>query len=224
MKCCLIGSGGSLGDALLNIFKEDYTVYACHRERKPSCNEVIPVSLDLDNPKSVSSLIDRFSSIAFDTIVVNAGRNTDRLLVRESCENMLSEIEAFIIRIRKIVFSLCSNTGNASVIYISSMAGIRGSVGQVVYSTIKGAMHGLSVETALSFAEKRICSNTVIPGVFPSKISEATDKRKIEALREQNLLKCYQDTEEIASFIYHLSKMRRVSGQLFNLDSRVLIR
>jgi len=43
-----------------------------------------------------------------------------------------------------------------------------------------------------------------------------------EALKQMKLLKRTGEPEEFAAFVFHMSTMKNISGQIINLDSRIL--
>lgn len=59
-----------------------------------------------------------------------------------------------------------------SVVFVSSVAGLRGSAAASAYAAAKGALFALSRSLALEFASKRVRFNTVVPGVVNTPMSE----------------------------------------------------
>ncbi|GAF80165.1 unnamed protein product, partial [marine sediment metagenome] len=63
--------------------------------------------------------------------------------------------------------------------------------------------------------------NVVIPGLLKTGASSHLSDEDFEKLAKGNLLGRIGTVEEVAAFIAHLATMKAVSGQVFNLDSRV---
>jgi 3-oxoacyl-[acyl-carrier protein] reductase len=108
------------------------------------------------------------------------------------------------------------------IINISSIQGTRGNAGQAAYSASKAGLIGLTKAAAVELAPEGIQVNAVLPGYMLTDMGQnASDKAKDAALRD-NLLKRYAEPDEVADFIFHLAGMKAVSGQVFNLDSRII--
>ena len=64
--------------------------------------------------------------------------------------------------------------------------------------------------------------NAVLPGYMPTAMGNTVSDSFHERIIKENTLGRVSDPQEVAGFVYHLSRMEHVSGQVFNLDSRVL--
>lgn len=64
-------------------------------------------------------------------------------------------------------------------------------------------------------------ASTVWPGVPPTARTAALSAERRRRLGVGNLLGRENDLEEVARFIAHLADTRNVSGQVFQLDSRL---
>ncbi len=116
-------------------------------------------------------------------------------------------------------YFLKKRTGH--IINIGSIIGVRGKAGHAPYAASKAGLIGLTKAAAVELAP-RVQVNAVLPGYMLTEMGEdASEKTKEDVLRD-NLLKRYSDPAEVADFIYHLAGMQAVSGQVFNLDSRVI--
>jgi 3-oxoacyl-[acyl-carrier protein] reductase len=115
-------------------------------------------------------------------------------------------------------------TGQRSghIISLSSIAGIRGREGQANYAASKAGLIGLTKAAAKELGRSNIQVNCVLPGYLPTDMGTAAPKTVHEQVLSENALGRTSTTAEVASFIYQLSLMQNVSGQVFNLDSRVL--
>lgn len=72
---------------------------------------------------------------------------------------------------RQVVNSTCISKDGGSVIFISSVMGVVGESGKVLYSMTKGAIISAVKSMAVELASKRIRVNSVSPGVVVSPMS-----------------------------------------------------
>jgi NAD(P)-dependent dehydrogenase (short-subunit alcohol dehydrogenase family) len=80
----------------------------------------------------------------------------------------------------------------------------------------------LTKASAKELGRFNIKVNAVLPGYIPTDMGEKVSDTILERVLRENVLGRVSDPEEVADFIYHLSRMNNVSGQVFNLDGRVV--
>lgn len=103
------------------------------------------------------------------------------------------------------------------IIIMGSGTGSKGRARVSSYATAKAGLLGLMRSAAVEFGESNIKVNVVFPGriMHPGDI---LDQRNIQ----ETTLKRVNDVAEVADFYVYLSRMKNISGQIFNLDSRIL--
>ena len=78
--------------------------------------------------------------------------------------------------------------GKGSIINISSIASIRPSVMLALYSTFKSSLDGMTKSFALELGEHGIRVNTILPGLFETRLADAfTSTQKQEAMKKTPL-------------------------------------
>ncbi|MCK5140360.1 MAG: SDR family oxidoreductase, partial [Thermodesulfovibrionia bacterium] len=108
------------------------------------------------------------------------------------------------------------------IINVSSIAGIKGKAGLSAYSASKAGLIGLTLTTALELGRYNIMVNAVMPGYMITDMgTSATEKSKETAMKE-SIVKKVSNPETTAEFICYLSDTSGVTGQIFNLDSRII--
>jgi 3-oxoacyl-[acyl-carrier protein] reductase len=86
----------------------------------------------------------------------------------------------------------------------------------------KAGLIGLTVTAARELARYNIMVNAVLPGyMFTDMGSGSSDKARDIALR-QSLVKEFSGPDNVAEFICYLVKTKGITGQVFNLDSRII--
>ena len=124
----------------------------------------------------------------------------------------------------KIIEELSENhfAENAHIIIIGSYVGLKGRKGLAAYASGKGAIIGFALDAAKRLAAKNICVNVVLPGWLKSDMTAQINDDEFRKNISENLLGRGNNIKEIAEFIFNISKMQNISGQIFALDSRPL--
>jgi 3-oxoacyl-[acyl-carrier protein] reductase len=107
-------------------------------------------------------------------------------------------------------------------IFIGSCQAARGGVGIAPYVTAKAALHGMCKSLAQEYGRYQIAVNICYPGFFDSTMTSQTPSSVREGIMEKTCFKRPNDVEEVARFMAFLATTRNISGQVFNLDSRIL--
>jgi 3-oxoacyl-[acyl-carrier protein] reductase len=120
------------------------------------------------------------------------------------------------------VSRVMSGQKDGHIINISSISGIRGREGQANYAASKAGLVGLTKACAKELGPSNIKVNAVLPGYLPSDMSNAVSDNMHDRIMKENVLGRSSDPVDVADFVYQLSFMKNTSGQVFNLDSRIL--
>ena len=171
----------------------------------------------------ISETIQRWSRI--DALVNNAGIAMDGILLRMS-ENAWDDVISVNLRgpfiCTRSVAAVMMKQLSGHIINISSIVGIQGREGQANYSASKAGLIGLTRETARELGPFDIKVNAVIPGYIQTEMGKSLSNSAISSILDNCTLGRASELKEVADFIVHLSTMNNVSGQVFNLDSRIL--
>ena len=146
--------------------------------------------------------LSRLDEAAWDG-VVNSNLKSAWLVTREAGRRMVAAREGHIL-------------------LISSIAGVRGRVGQANYAAAKAGMIGFAKAAARELGPTGVRVNAVIPGFLPTPMTAGVPEAAVAVARQDNVLGRFSTLEEVAGTIAHLATTRNVSGQVFNLDSRIL--
>lgn len=160
-----------------------------------------------------------------DLLVNNAGVTKDRLIIRMSDREwddvMDTNLKAAFICIRA-ASRIMIRQKRGHIINIASIVGIKGREGQANYSSSKAGLIGLTKATALELGRFNIQVNAVLPGYMDTDMGGSISQKVLTRIRQENCLGRYSNPREVAAFIVHLAGMENVSGQVFNLDSRII--
>jgi 3-oxoacyl-[acyl-carrier protein] reductase len=107
------------------------------------------------------------------------------------------------------------------IITIGSIAGLRGRAGQANYAAAKAGLIALSKSAAREWAPYNIRVNCVLPGYLSVGMGRRLSPAQRARLSGEMLLGP-GSTREVADWIARLASTRRISGQVFHLDSRLV--
>ena len=114
-----------------------------------------------------------------------------------------------------------AKSGNASIVNVASISGLRASTLRVAYGTSKAAVIQLTLQQAAELGERGIRANCVAPGPVDTKLALAVHTPEIRAAYHDAIpLNRYGSEDEIASAICFLSSNEAsfITGQLLAAD------
>jgi len=189
--------------------------------------EAIAVRADLRITAEVDAMvadtIKRWGRI--DVLVNNAGMIRDGMLLRMSqteWDDVLGTNLTGPFHCIRAVAEVMMRMNDGQIISIGSIVGLQGREGQANYSASKAGLIGLTRACAKEFGPFNIKVNAVLPGYLPTDMGGELSKVMLDRIVQSNALGRVSNPVEVADFVRHLSLMQDVSGQVFNLDSRVL--
>lgn len=160
-----------------------------------------------------------------DILINNAAIVNDRLLIKISPQDWDEVIDTNL----KGPFNMIREVSKAMmkqkegyIINISSISGSKGRVGQASYSASKAGLIGLTKAVAMELGRYNIKVNAILPGLLLTDMVEGSGLQIKDMVLKGNVLGRLSDINSVAEFIYDLTEMDSVSGQVFNLDSRII--
>ena len=159
-----------------------------------------------------------------DVIINNAGITKDHLLLKQTELEWDSVIRTNLtgcFNVIRTLSPLMIESGGGHIINISSYSGLKGQAGQAAYSASKSALLGLTISAAQELSEYNIRVNAVLPGYMMTEMGAGAQKA-LEKVKNMSILKKLSQPREVADFILQLVKTENISGQIFNLDSRII--
>jgi 3-oxoacyl-[acyl-carrier protein] reductase len=235
MVCLVTGSSRGLGKAIaLALGKRGHKVLIHFKEKKSEADSVAlmiresmtfqaEVSDESEVKRLVREVITKWGRI--DVLVNNAGIMRESLLMKTSEKHFDNIINTNL----KGPFNFIQAAGrymmkqkSGHIINISSNAGIKGKEGLSAYSASKAGLIGLTKTAAKELSRYNIMVNAVLPGYMMTDMGRAShDDAKEKALKD-SLIKSFSSPDNVAEFICNLTDTVGISGQVFNLDSRII--
>lgn len=234
----ITGASGGLGQALCRAFSNGEYRIGVHvyqnvdrgtKTVQALCGLGIESALfaaDLRDSKAVQEMFDGLLMNwgRLDLLIQSAAIRRDRLLAGTASAEWDAVVDvnlkgAFIC-MREAGQAMRRN-GGGQIIHLSSHAALTGRIGQASYTASKRGLIALTQSAAKEWGGDSIQVNAVLPGFLPTPMTAGLEPLEAEKIVEENALGRTSTLEEVSDFILHLSKMKHVSGQIFNLDSRI---
>lgn len=180
--------------------------------------------LDVCEAQSVKRFFGNAGGV--DLLVCNAGVVVDKPLGRMA-EGDWDEVMRVNLRgaflcarevSRQMVKRRCGH-----IVFISSFSALHPPVGQANYASAKSGLLGMMKSMARELGPRNVRVNAILPGFLETKMTAGLSEEVCEAALGKHVLGRFNTTESVAHFLTNLHlHMSETSGQVFNLDSRIL--
>ena len=214
MKAVVTGAKGGLGQAITTSLRgAEMEVLAPGKEE-----------LDVTSPDCVKVFFESIEDT--DLLVCNAGMTIDKTIARMSEQDWSRVIDvnlkgAFLCA-REVSRGMAKRR-SGHILFISSFSALHPPLGQANYSAAKSALLGMMKSMAQELGRRNVRVNAVIPGFMETKMTASLDDKIKGGIRDRHVLGRYNTAEAVAGFVTYLHRhLPHTSGQVFNLDSRVI--
>ena len=148
--------------------------------------EIIPLYFDVTDENEAKKAILQVKKQhgRLDILVNNAGIMKDNVIgmIGRQIISEVFNINVFsVINMMQLACKLMRQQQSGCIINISSIVGVEGAAGQLVYSASKGAVAALTKAAAKELAPNGIRVNAVAPGLINTGLLQAIGDRQIEA-------------------------------------------
>lgn len=234
--CIVTGSARGIGKAIAELFASEGADVVVNGVHLGSADQWIADSLyserfhlyyfDISDPtevrQNVMAIKKRFGRI--DVLVNNAGVEFNELIGMISRENMLKmfnvNVYGTIEMLQAVSRIMMKNENGGSIINISSMVGMRGNAGQLVYSATKGAVIALTKSAAKELAPKGIRVNAIAPGLTQTEMMNQVELEKLQGRINNICMRRIAQPSDIAGGCLFLASdyAAYISGQIIPVD------
>ncbi|MDF1825348.1 MAG: SDR family oxidoreductase [Verrucomicrobiales bacterium] len=178
--------------------------------------------LDVTDSDAVATFFESFDRI--DLLVNNAGMTRDGLFARQHPDDWNEVIDTNLKGTH-----LCSQAAslimmrqrNGHIINIGSYSADHPPAGQTAYAAAKAGLIGLTKSFARELGKRNLRINCILPGFLETKMTAGISGAAKDAALRRHQLGRFNSIEEAARFITFLASTENISGQIFQLDSRV---
>lgn len=229
------GGTGGIGRAIVNTLVEDGMKVAFTYNSDTEGSEEIEGRYGRDQAKAfrcdvsevddIKRLVDDVSSTLgpIEVLINNAGISRDRLVLRTCMEDWKRVMEvnldgAFALTQAVLPGMIKMRWGR--IVFVSSVAGLMGNVGQASYASSKAALVGLAKTVAREVSSRNITCNVVAPGLIDTTMTRKIKEEYLKKLMEIIPLKRLGRPEEVASLVSYLSGdlASYITGQVLVVD------
>jgi NAD(P)-dependent dehydrogenase (short-subunit alcohol dehydrogenase family) len=210
----ITGGKGTLASALAQGLEADgWRVHAPGRE-----------ALDVTDSTQVNAFFAALPRV--DLLVNQAGVIDDTFVIKMNADQFDKVVDVSLtgaFRCARVVLKIMSRQRMGHLIHVGSYAACQGTAGQANYAAAKAGLIGLSKSIALEYGPRNIRSNCVLPGLLETKMTAAllSDQERRKACESKHALGRLNTVNDAAKFMVFLDSMTHVSGQVFQLDSRL---
>jgi len=242
-KVCLVtGTSRGIGAAVIERFaQEGAVVYAnalregsieetCQRLSKEYHTDVIPVYFDVRDEAAAKKVVMKIKKEygKLDVLVNNAGIMQDALIGMVSHELMqtIFEVNVFaVMSMLQLAVKLMGRQKSGSIINMSSIVGVEGNAGQLVYSASKGAVAALTKTAAKELAPQNIRVNAIAPGMIDTDMFRSVGTEKMQEHLNHILMGRLGTPEDVANACVFLASdlSGYITGQILGVDGEALI-
>ena len=225
----ITGASGGLGRALVAEFlAQGWRVAAgFHRENGHTASDALqPLPLDVTSRDDVQSAVTQILSHwqRLDLLINNAGNTADSLvnqLTDEDWQRVLDVNLKGAFLCSQAVLRPMLRQRDGHILNVASLSARTGNRGQANYAAAKAALLGLTTSLAKEVGSRNVRVNAILPGVLPTPMTASLTPDQLEAFAAANALGRLNDLAEVARFAAFLAGTRNISGQFFQLDSRI---
>jgi 3-oxoacyl-[acyl-carrier protein] reductase len=107
------------------------------------------------------------------------------------------------------------------ILNVASFSARTGNRGQANYAAAKAGLLGLTTSLAKEVGSRNVRVNAILPGVLPTPMTASLTPEQLETFATANALGRLNDPAEVARFAAFLAGTQNISGQVFQLDSRI---
>ena len=236
------GAGKGIGNKTVERFAEEGAiVYATDfvegclddfaKELGERCEtEIIPMYFDVTDEVAVKNAIMRIRKERgkLDILVNNAGIMRDNVIgmIGSKLVHDVFEINVFaVINMIQLANKLMSRQKSGTIINISSIVGVEGAAGQLVYSASKGAVAALTKAAAKELAPNGIRVNAVAPGLINTGLLQAIGDEKIAENLKNVKMGRLGEPLDVANVILFLASdlSGYVTGEIVGIDGEAQV-
>ena len=216
----IIGGSSGIGSSLLNKISHEYNVYVACRSKDFMPENVNYIKYDVLNDELDTTSIPE----SIDGFVYLPGSINLRPFKGLSLESFQEDLDInvlSVIKVLKTILPNLSNSINASIVFLSTVAVSKGMPFHSSVALSKGAIEGLAKSLAAEFAPK-IRVNVIAPSIVDTPLANRflNNEVKVQKSSEKHPLNRIGNKDDISEMINFLlsDKSTWITGQIISVD------
>jgi 3-oxoacyl-[acyl-carrier protein] reductase len=236
------GASGDIGLAVCEKLLEDGSkVYATYNnnparlgelaDRQEFAGRLVTLKCDITNKAELDAAMAQIEEAEgkLDVLVNNAGKYRDNLFSMMDFDEFDDVVKTNLygtFMATKAALRMLRKAKQATVVNVSSIAGLTNSFGQTNYSAAKAGMIGFTRTLAGELGSKGVRVNAVAPGLIESVMTKRVPRNVIRQTLSVIPLQRMGETREVAEAIAFLcsSSSSYVVGQTLVVDGGLIMR
>lgn len=221
----LTGASGGLGQAIAKRLREaEWQVALCSLQR--ACEGEVTFRFDVGDEAAVKQAVD--ATVVkwgrLDLLIHSAGGVADHTLGNLTEAEWDSVLDAHLkgaFLCAKAALKHMVRQRSGHIVHIGSWAARFGNLGQSNYAAAKAGLIALTQSLAREYGKRGIQCNCILPGFMHTPMTAGLTPERVAQILADNALGRASDPDDAARFILLLTTLKNVSGQIFQLDSRI---
>lgn len=236
------GASGDLGIEMCTKFltqkSQTYALYNSDISRLQELKNTHPngdllqiVKCDVGDITQLNSLAEQINDgpARVDVLINNAGVNKDILFSTMTAEDFDQVIKVNLygtFNTCKAFMRLLRHSPNASIINVSSIAGVTSSFGQTNYSAAKAGINGFTRTLSSELGPKGVRVNSIAPGMIDSRMVKRVPRQIVRQILSAIPLQRLGQAAEVANAVAFLSSNASsyITGQTLVVDGGLVTR
>lgn len=169
--------------------------------------------------KLVQFALQKYNKI--DILINNAGISEYKLFTDETDEDwkriMDTNLYSAFVMSQEVIPNMIHNKVGC-IINISSIWGVTGASLEVLYSTSKAGLNGMTKALAKELGPSNIRVNAIAPGIIQTSMNNKFSKEELEEIKEEIPLEKIGKTEDIAKCVKWLIEDSYTTGQIISIN------
>jgi 3-oxoacyl-[acyl-carrier protein] reductase len=229
------GATRGIGRSIAVLFAEQgATVYATGRDEgsldELHSDKIVPLYFDVTDTQALKTAVLRVKKEQgrIDCLVNNAGimENARIGMVTTELMHKVFDVNVFAaIELLQLAARIMMRQGSGTIINFTSIVGVNGSAGQIVYSASKGAIIAATKAAAKELAPSNIRVNAVAPGMIDTDMFRSVGEQRATELVEQIGMHRFGTPTEVAQTCLFLASdlSEYLTGQIIGVDGSAII-
>ncbi|MCL2633261.1 MAG: SDR family oxidoreductase [Oscillospiraceae bacterium] len=229
------GASRGIGKAIVEVFAKNGAIVYANARKEGDLDDIIseniiPLYFDVTDNSGIKNAFSQIKKEQgrLDILVNNAGIMKDALIGMISGEVMREIFETNVFAVAELIqfaskFMIRQKSG--SIINISSLVGVNGNKGQLVYSASKGAVISMTKTAAKELAQYNIRVNSIAPGIIDTDLHSFVGKEHMaERIAGIGMKRLGTPCDVANSCLFLASDLSEyVTGQVIGVDGSALI-